>query len=324
MNEPWSQLLKKLPLSRTEREVVKRYESDPSGRTFLPIADILRSHKLGDESLELLTQGVERHPNFTVARVVLARELLNKGLILDAWRNLEDSPITLKDNLLAQKLRFRLSLLLNNEEVCRSTYKHLKVFQMLDADLNRIGDVMEISGFAKARLRLIKDLKERGTEPVLPEEINAFEVPDAPMPEASLVERAGALTTDFLSKEFLEEVEDLDGFHVVPLREIFAPGDEITGKKSADDGVELDSTTLADIYTKQGHYSKALSVYRRLLKMTPGNDMIKRKVAELARLDKDQRDIDLSVDPAIVDKMESVEIIDKQINFYNSLLGRLS
>ena len=195
---------------------------------------------------------------------------------------------------------------------------------MLDADLNRIGDVMEISGFAKARLRLIKDLKERGTEPVLPEEINAFEVPDAPMPEASLVERAGALTTDFLSKEFLEEVEDLDGFHVVPLREIFAPGDEITGKKSADDGVELDSTTLADIYTKQGHYSKALSVYRRLLKMTPGNDMIKRKVAELARLDKDQRDIDLSVDPAIVDKMESVEIIDKQINFYNSLLGRLS
>ncbi len=89
MSNLWTPLLKNLPLSRTEREVVKRYNSDPDGRTFLPIADILRSHKLPNESLEILVRGVERHPNFTVARVVLARELLQKGLIQDSWNILE-------------------------------------------------------------------------------------------------------------------------------------------------------------------------------------------------------------------------------------------
>ncbi len=316
--------MKNLPLSRTEREVVKRYNSDPDGRTFLPIADILRSHKLPNESLEILVRGVERHPNFTVARVVLARELLQKGLIQDSWNILEESPITLKDNLLAQKLSFRLSLLLAKDDICKSTYKHLKLFQMLDPDLKRLGDLIEISGLAKARDRLIADLRERGTDPVLPQESSSGINTNIEQAEIPLAERAGDLSSDFLSKEFLEEVEDLDGFHVVPLQEIFAPGDgELPGKNS-DEGVELDSTTLADIYTKQGHYSKALSVYRRLLKMTPGNDLIKRKVAELARLDKEQRDVDLSVDPAIVDKMESVEIIDTQIKFYNSILGRIT
>ena len=89
-------------------------------------------------------------------------------------------------------------------------------------------------------------------------------------------------------------------------------------------GIELDSTTLADIYARQGHYGKALEVYRRLLRMTPGNDLLRRKVSELAKLDREQRDVDLGVDPALVDRMESVEIIDRQIKFYNDMLGRLS
>ena len=55
MTDPWIPLLASLPLTRTEREVVKRFEADPGGRTFLPVADILRSHRLVDESLELLS-----------------------------------------------------------------------------------------------------------------------------------------------------------------------------------------------------------------------------------------------------------------------------
>lgn len=91
MIDPWVQILRNLKLSRAEQAVLKRYEQDPEGRAFLPLADILRSHKKIDESLELLTQGVERHPGFSVARVVLARELLNKGMVLEAWHTLEDS-----------------------------------------------------------------------------------------------------------------------------------------------------------------------------------------------------------------------------------------
>jgi tetratricopeptide (TPR) repeat protein len=88
--------------------------------------------------------------------------------------------------------------------------------------------------------------------------------------------------------------------------------------------VELDSTTLADIYAKQGFYAKALAIYRRLLRMAPHNDLIRMKVSELARLDKEQRHEDLESDPIIYERMEVVEIIDRQTRFLNGLLDSLT
>jgi hypothetical protein len=323
MIDPWIPLLSNLPLSRTEREVVKRYESDPQGRTFLPVADILRSHRLVDESLELLTQGVERHPTFTVARVVLARELLQKGMVAEAWRALEESPVSLRENLLAQKLRFRLAVLMGLDVVVKATYQHLTLHQMLDADTKRLGDMIELSGLAKAREKLIKDLRERGVDPVIPAESPVGSA------TANLVHKMGqapaqAASAPYLTDESLGDEGSLIGFHVVPLEEIFRGSSDQTTVRTGAGGIELDSTTLADIYARQGHYAKALAVYRRLLRLTPNNDLIRRKVAELAKLEREQRDVDLTVDPAFVDRMESVEIIDRQIRFYNDLLARLT
>lgn len=333
MNDPWLALLANLPLSRTEREVVRRFEADSQGRTFLPVADILRSHRLIDESLELLTQGVERHPGFTVARVVLARELLQKGMAADAWRVLEESPVSLRENLLAQKLRFRLAVLLGLDGVVRATYQHLKLHQMLDAESKRLGDLIDVSGLEAAREKLIKDLRDRGTDLVLPDVLPApgHKVPLGPVgspregggsTDPALV--SGATASLYFKEDGLEDDAAIAGFHVVPLDEIFRPGDVADKPRTGAEGVELDSTTLADIYARQGHYGKALEVYRRLLRMTPHNDLLRRRVAELTRLDREQRDVDLTVDPALVDRMETVEIIDRQIKFYNDLLSRLS
>lgn len=331
MNDPWIPLLTSLPLSRTEREVVKRFEIDPEGRTFLPVADILRTHKLVTESLELLTQGVERHPTFTVARVVLARELLQKGMVESAWRALEESPVSLRENLLAQKLRFRLALLLSDEPAVRSTFAHLKRHQMLDAETKRLGDMLEVTGLQAAHDQLVRDLRDKGVEPILPPvasevepEIHAASAP----PDQESEPPAGKPTkfsgSSYLPSDALADEGILHGFHVVPLHEIFNPGDSAGPRQRALGGVELDSTTLADIYARQGHYSKALEVYRRLLRMTPGSDLLRRKVAELARLDREQKVSDLTVDPALVDRMETVEILDRQMRFYHDLLTRLS
>src|SRR5690606_19746551 len=80
------------------------------------------------------------------------------------------SPVPLKDNLLAQKLRFKLALLLGIEDVVRATYRHLSLQQMLDPEAKRLGDLLEVSGLDKARERLVKDLAERGVDLVLPSE----------------------------------------------------------------------------------------------------------------------------------------------------------
>jgi len=80
---------------------------------------------------------------------------------------------------------------------------------------------------------------------------------------------------------------------------------------------------LADIYARQGHFSKALAVYRRLLRMTPQNELLRRKVAELQDLDRKQRDLDGDVDLAVADRVETLEVIEAQIRFYQNLLGSL-
>jgi len=318
MNNPWLPILNQLKLSRAEQAAVDRYQQDPEGRGFLPVADILRSHRKIDESLELLTQGIDRHPSFTVARVVLARELFSRGMVVQAWNTLEESPLSLNDNVLAQKLKFKLGLLIDRPDISQQCYEHMRMQQMLDMEMSELGDMLALSGPDKVRARVISDLKALGIEPSLPK-TGEFSRKEGDSLEASnyedLFEEPNPESSHYLNDEVIE------GFHVLPLNEIFQGVDDKleVGKK----GVELDSTTLADLYSRQGHFGKAMSIYRRLLRMSPNSDFLRRKIKEIAALEKEQRTDDLSVDPTIVDQMESIEIIDVQKKFFESLLTTL-
>ena len=325
MMDPWLPILRKLPLTRTELAVVKRYTADPLGRTFLPVADILRNHKLVDESVELLMQGVERHPNFTVARVVLARELLAKGMAEESWATLEGASEPLHDNVLAQKIRLKLAVVLGHESRARETFAHIKMHRMFDDDALRLGEALEVMKFSAAREMLIRDLRKTGV-PLMFE----GEGGTAPIaPTSALAPAVTALATvsppQGVDAERREETDNrMDGFHVVPLREIFAAALEQEGAgPMIPGGVELDSLTLAEIYQRQGHFQKALEVNRRLLRLMPNSELLKRRIAELGRLKDEQRTQDLAIDPAIVDKMETIQIIDSQLKFLNDFLNKL-
>jgi hypothetical protein len=149
--------------------------------------------------------------------------------------------------------------------------------------------------------------------------------PDSVTPTAVAPKMSSVLgeSSAYLKSDAFKDDTTLAGFHVVMLNEIFSPGDSI-GEKIDGSGIELDSTTLAEIYIRQHHYGKALEIYRRLLRMTPGSDLLRNKVSELVKLDREQKDTDLSVDPVIVDRMESLEIVDRQMRFLNNLLSRLT
>lgn len=325
-------LLQSLDLSRTEREVAKRFEVDPGGRAFLPVADILRTHGHGTEAIEVLMHGVELHPSFTVARVVLARELYGKGMISDARRILDESVSSLRDNILAQKLYLKIHILLNDESAARAGFEHLKVNRLLDAETRRYGEIIELQGFVAARMRLIKDLADSGVH--LQPSVTVSN--EGPVTD-SIVEGPSQDDISVIQDDELEvhNADTISGFHAISLKDIFNPSDTkpsgaanffgsasgLHGGVSA--GVELDSTTLAEIYARQGHYSKALGVYRRLLKISPQNEMLRRKVAELQTLERKQREQDENVDLAIADRVETLEVIEAQIRFYQDLLGVL-
>jgi tetratricopeptide (TPR) repeat protein len=53
------------------------------------------------------------------------------------------------------------------------------------------------------------------------------------------------------------------------------------GSDDTETSDELATTTLADIYAAQGYKDKAIKIYREVLKDQPGNEDIKRKLAEL-------------------------------------------
>lgn len=333
VNTPyWHKILMQLPLSRTEQEVVKRFHDDPDGRGFLPVADVLRSHKLIEESIELLTQGVQSHPGFAVARVVLARELYQRGMLMEAWRCLDESPTSLMDNALAQKLIFKMALAFGDDNAVAAALKSLRLQQGIDPEVKRLSEMLEVSGIAVARDHWRRELQAKGIRVSIDDAIlsgDASSVVNSKQSMEPKKKRSGTRNGRFSLDYELDATmrKELSGYHVVPLSEVFSPGTTTSSSAHDSDGnstIELDSTTLAEIYAKQEHYGKALGIYRRLLRLSPHNDLLRLKVSELARLEKEQRSDDIETDPVVYDRMEIVEIIDRQMRVYDELLNKLN
>jgi hypothetical protein len=312
---PWSAVLQKLPLSRAEQAAVKRFELDPMGRSFLSVADILRAHRKIEDSLELLSDGVERHPTFTVARVVLARELYGRGLLAQAWHTLTSATQNLSDNVLAQKLKLKLAILIGLMDIAEDITRHMFLHHMHDEETRRLAEQIRSGKLKGAQEILSQELRQQGIEPIIPSP-KEIEISDG---NVALSDASDTIPAPPLN----DAVELAPEFHVLPLHEVLRGVDVGSGRIEASQGVELDSTTLADLYVRQGHFSKAMSIYRRLLRLTPTSDFLKRKIRELTVMEKQQRDEDLAVDPSVVDQMEAVEIIDAQIKFFESLLNRV-
>jgi len=317
-------MVAQLPLSRVEQEVLRRFQEDPSGRQFLPLSDVLRNHKLVDESLELLTQGVQNHPGFAIARVVLARELFHRGLVMEAWEALENSQLPLSDNILAQKLRFKIAVLLGDQSTARSAMQLLRIQQGVDPESRRLFDQLEIDGIQSVRDSFRADLQKKGVDLRLPSPAlgQQSEKPQFQQSPEGVIRAKGQR---FILEYELDSATRklIENFHVVPLSEVFVPDSASNSVGGGGQQVELDSTTLAEIYAKQGVYSKALSIYRRLLRMAPHNDLIRLKVSEMARLEKEQRSDDLAADPVVFERMEVNDLIDRQMRFMQGLLNKL-
>ena len=326
MIDKWLALIEGERLSRSESSIVKKFSQDPNGKYFLQFSDVLKSHGKSNESLELLIEGVGRHPAFSVARVLLSKSLLERGLIDEAWQNLQESPVSLDGNKLAQKLKIKLSILLGYEDITRNLLFEQK--PSTDSEILSIKQDIVNLGYDTARVKLIESLdldKDFILKTFSPSKIQSNSKSKVTTHDSN---QSSNIEDDDIN--FFPASEDKDSkdsstfnnFRVSNLSNAFTDSsDESLNQNFASSS--LSSMTLASIYSKQGHYGKALSIYRQLLIEKPHNKILLEKIEELSRLDQKQTVSDLGIDPEIADELERAKIIDYKISILNALMARL-
>lgn len=318
MLEQLLQTLDGLAVSALDREAINTFRKNPNGRGFLPIVDILTRHSLADEALQLLIHGVELHPAYSVARVVLAQKLFQRSIFNESWQTLDQSPLDLKDNKTAQILRFRLALLLGYETKLSEIQRQMRLRGQLEGALLRLSEELKMKSFRNVRLGFIQVAKAEGFD------VSSLEFSDIQQhssehkPQDQDEQEDGGLSVrdDPVLMERL-----IDGFYVAPTYEIFNhPAEDLP---SEEDHHNLDPPTLGLIYRKQARYQKALEIFQKLLYMAPDNDLYKKQVEELTSLREEQQQRERAFDPELVDRLDQVQDIEHKISHLNNILVRL-
>lgn len=91
-----------MSLEETER-LKEKLNKDPNSKLFILLAEEYKKEGMLDESIAILTQGLERHPRYMSARVSLGKIYLEKGILDKAKEEFKEVISAIPDNLYAHK-----------------------------------------------------------------------------------------------------------------------------------------------------------------------------------------------------------------------------
>jgi len=275
-------------------------DRDPDGRGFAPLADAYRRAGDAKQALELLGDGMDRHPNFTPGHVVAARLYVEQGLFTEAEiaarRVLDLDP----ENVDA------LRSLVRALDESGETIEAAKVReQIATLDLEPLEDETPADASAEAEMLATSEPEEEteiASEPEVQEHVDEFDpfvlsevlveeedavdlgalAPDEPVPaeeslpdfgtapdEPAAVEEAevmdfGALAPDE-PEAVEEEVLDFDAL---------APDEPVPAE-------EIQTRTMADLYVAQGLIGRAIEMYEHLVEAAPDDAALRARLEEL-------------------------------------------
>jgi len=308
--------------ARKERSLLRSFREKPGAAGLLPVFQLLKKYKRDQEGFELLAWGLEKFPDYIPVRVKYAQQLYEKGLLQESWNSLEGGcSRSLQANVLGQKLRFRLAILCGYESSAGTIFNQMQFNRQADREVLHLGKLLQVDGIRRAREEILLEFQGNSVDVVVPSHVEtgqilAMHAPRAPGDRESTVrERFPSLVPETIAKD-----PAVAGFFVSRLSEVFTGcGDEEKGSKDS----PIDSPTIAEIYMKQGHYNKALRVYRNLLAVSPGHEQWLLRVREIKEAMLEHEEPDLTPDPSLVHKWEIVRDLNKKSRFYNSILEKL-
>jgi len=65
----------------------KKLEEDPASRLFMPLAFALLKLGRYDETIDVCKKGLDHHPDYHAAKVILANAYLEKGMLKEAEKS---------------------------------------------------------------------------------------------------------------------------------------------------------------------------------------------------------------------------------------------
>ena len=121
----------------------RRYAENPDGRFFAPLADAYRKAGQVDRALELVRAGLEKHPDYLSAHIVLGRCLLDKGTDPEAAATFQSVLALDGENIIALKSLAEISERAGRVDEAREWLQKLLTVDSMnaeaEADLQRLG-----------------------------------------------------------------------------------------------------------------------------------------------------------------------------------------
>lgn len=269
------------------RRLERHYSVNPEGLVFARLADAYRRCGRLERSLDLLRDGLERHPDYTTGHLIRARTLREADRSREAADSFRRVLELDAENLVA--LRSLAELAAERGDVDEA-HRWADRLQQADPFASfSVGDV-------EARARATGESSRDG--------VDAARGAEAPEPPAAAARGPGAEPSGASGPT--RDPPDPPGPGADPpsgdgdgelpgeedlASEIAAMADEQwwssageAGDEAAagDEEPDVATETMAHLYAQQGLYEEAAEVYRRLLERRPGDEELRRRLEEVA------------------------------------------
>ena len=262
----------------TGSDDIQRFEElfrrNPDSLVFARLADACRKAGDPERALEILRDGIQRHPDYASAHIVRARALNDLERPSEAEASLRRVLELDAQNLVAMRGLAGLA------ERRGDPVEAVHWFEQIVA----LDPTNEEAAAALGRLR--KELPETppGLEPLpAPREewwsSPAFEIVDEE-PESE-IEPAGPRPDEGAERPDDPAAEAESEPEPAPARGGAWWFEDPAGEDGAEDDGDLLTRTMAELYVKQGFVDEAAAIYRELLADRPEDEELRRALAEL-------------------------------------------
>lgn len=158
----WTQLS---GLTAQEKELIQQFENEPKATTCVTASDILRKRGYLDEAIVLLEDTIKRFPNYMAARVALGKDYFVRGMFSDSQREIEIALRQTVENLMAQRLSLKLSLLNRNNAKAIESVDVLRALTPMDDFTRAAKEYVDTGDFDSARNMVLAELRKFGVVP---------------------------------------------------------------------------------------------------------------------------------------------------------------